>query len=83
MLYTGCEVEEGAIVTGAVIMPNTKICKGADVSYAIVGEGCVIEEGVKIGERPSPGHEIEREIAVVGHEKTLPAGTIVKPKEII
>ena len=83
VLYTNCEVEEGAIVTGAVIMPNTRICKGANVSYAIVGEGCVIEEGVIIGERPPKGHEKEREIAVVGHGKTLPAGSVVKPKEIV
>ena len=52
VLYTGCEIEEGAVVTGAVIMPNTIIRKGANVSYCIVGERCVIEEGAKIGERP-------------------------------
>ena len=83
VLYTGCEVEEGAIVTGAVIMPNTKVCRGANISYAIVGEGCVIEEGVRIGERPENATQEDWGIAVVGHERTLPAGSVIKPKEIV
>ena len=83
VLYTDCEVEEGAIITGAVIMPNTRVCKGANVSYAIVGEGCVIEEGVKIGERPENCPNEDWGITVVGHKKTLPAGSVIKPKEIV
>lgn len=83
VLYTGCEVEEGAIVTGAVVMPNTRVRKGANISYAIVGEGCVIEEGVKIGERPENCPKENWGITVVGHKKTLPAGSVIKPKEIV
>ena len=61
-------------------MPNTRVCKGANVSYAIVGEGCVIEEGVKIGERPENCPNEDWGITVVGHKKTLPAGSVIKPK---
>ena len=64
-------------------MPNTKICRGANISYAIVGEGCVIEEGVKIGERPENYGTDDWGIAVVGHQRTLPAGSVIKPKEIV
>ena len=84
VLYTGCQIEEGAIVTGAVIMPNTIVRKGANVSYCIVGEQCVIEEGAKIGERPEncpPGEW--GGIAVVGHQRTIEPGSIVKPNEIV
>ena len=83
VLYTGCTVEEGAVVTGAVGMPNTVVRKGANISYAIVGEGCVIEEGVKIGERPENYSNEDWGITVVGHKQTLPAGSVIKPKEIV
>ena len=83
VLYTGCQIEEGAVVTGAVIMPNTRVCKGANVSYCIVGEQCVIEEGAKIGECPENYLNGDWGIAVVGHKKTIPSGSVIKPKEII
>ena len=83
VLYTGCQIEEGAVVTGAVIMPNTIVRKGANVSYCIVGEQCVIEEGAKIGECPENYLNGDWGIAVVGHKKTIPSGSVIKPKEII
>ena len=83
VLYTGCEIEEGAIVTGAVIMPNTVVRKGANVSYCIVGEQCVVEEGAKIGERPENYLDGDWGIAVVGHQRTIAAGSVIKPKEIV
>ena len=78
-----CEIEEGAIVTGAVIMPNTVVRKGANVSYCIVGEQCVVEEGAKIGERPENYLDGDWGIAVVGHQRTIAAGSVIKPKEIV
>ena len=83
VLYTGCQIEEGAIVTGAVIMPNTIVRKGANVSYCIVGEQCVVEEGAKIGERPENYLDGDWGIAVVGHQRTIAAGSVIKPKEIV
>ena len=71
------------MVTGAVIMPNTRICRGANVSYCIVGEQCVIEEGAKIGERPEKSPSEDWGIAVVGHQRTIAAGSVVKPREIV
>lgn len=83
VLYTGCLVEEGAVVTGTVLMPNTVVKKGSEVNYAIIGEQCVIEGGAKIGERPENVVGKEWGIAVVGHKKTVPSGSIVKPRAIV
>ena len=83
VLYTGCQIEEGAVVVGAVIMPNTIVRKGADLSYCIVGEQCVVEEGARIGERPENYLDGDWGIAVVGHQRTIAAGSVIKPKEIV
>ena len=83
VIYTGCEVEEGAVVSGTVLMPNTIVRKGSTVSYAIVGEQCVIEENVTIGARPEDCLGEDWGISVVGHKKTIPSGTVIKPKEIV
>lgn len=83
VLYTGCVVEEGATVCGTVLMPNTVVKKGATVEYAIVGEQCVVEENAHIGLRPENRVGQDWGISVVGHRKTIPAGAVIKPKEII
>ena len=83
VLYTGCVVEAGAVVTGAVVMPNTVIRSGSSVNYAIVGEQCVIESGVTIGDRPEHCVGGEWGISVVGHKRTITTGTVIKPKEIV
>ena len=83
VLYTGCTVEEGASLTGAVVMPNTIIKRGAVVNYAIVGEHCTIEAGAKVGEKPEEYLDKDWSIAVVGHDKTIPSGTVINPGEVI
>ena len=83
VLYTGCTVEAGAVVRGTVLMPNTVIKSGAVVEYAIVGEGCTIEGNVHIGQDRSEWPVEEWGIAVVGHHKTIPSGTVIHPKEIV
>ncbi len=83
VLYTGCIVEKGATISDSVVMPNTVVKAGSDISYAIVGEQCVVEEGVKIGAPPEKEGDKDWGISVVGHRKTLPAGTVIKPKEIV
>jgi glucose-1-phosphate adenylyltransferase len=83
VLHTGCVVEEGAVVTGTVLMPNTVVRRGSIVNYAIVGEGCVIEAGAKIGECPENCPDGQWGIAVVGHGKTIPSGTVIQPNDIV
>ena len=83
ILYTGCVIEEGALVSDSVVMPNTVVQKGSTISYAIVGERCIIEENVKIGERPEEFTGNDWGISVIGHEKRIEAGKVILPKEII
>ena len=45
-------VEEGAIVRYSAIMPRAKICAGAVVEYAIIGEDTVVEAGAHVGGPP-------------------------------
>ena len=49
VLFSGCEVEEGAVVEDSVLMPDVKVKSGASVKKCIVAEGMKIPEGVKIG----------------------------------
>ncbi len=42
-------IDEGTTVEGAVIMPGTRIGKGATIKRAIIDKYCVISDGVEIG----------------------------------
>jgi glucose-1-phosphate adenylyltransferase len=57
LLFEGVTVEEGAEITGSIIMPGTKIKKNAAVRYCIVGENSTVEEGVVLGQCPPMGSE--------------------------
>lgn len=83
VLYTGCVIEEGAIVRGAVLMPDTVVKSGAVVEYAIIGEKCVIEGNVHIGQDRNEWPAEEWGIAVVGHHKTIASGSVIAPKAIV
>ena len=83
VLYTGCTVEEGAVVRGTVLMPNTVVKSGAVVEYAIIGEECVIEGNVHIGQDRNEWPVEDWGIAVVGHHKTITSGTVIAPKAIV
>lgn len=83
VLSTGCTVEEGAVVRGTVLMPNTVVKRGAVVEYAIIGEKCVIEENAQIGQDRDKCQPDQWGIAVVGHHRTIPAGSVVAPKAIV
>ena len=45
VLFSGVTVEEGAEIRDSIIMPGSRICRGAVVQYAIVAENAVIGEG--------------------------------------
>ena len=55
ILSAGVVVEEGAVVRDSVIMENARICKSAEVNYAILDEDTVVEEGVTAGVPLSSG----------------------------
>ena len=74
VLFAGVTIMEGAVIEDAVIMPGAIIERGAIVRRAIVAEGAVIGAGSQIGEETG-------NIAVVGQDAVLPAGSVVKAGE--
>ena len=75
----GVRVMEGACVRDSVLMGDTVIEAGADVSYAI------LDTGVRIGAGATVGKEREKAqgIAVIGEDVTVPAGATVADGAII
>ncbi len=71
VLFAGVQVEQGASVIDAVVMPCVSIARGALVRRAIIAENAVIGPGCVIGEETG-------DIAVIGQGAVLPAGTVVK-----
>lgn len=74
VLFAGVQVMQGASVVDSVVMPNAVIERGAQVCRAIIAEGAVIGAGAKVGEETG-------NIAVVGQNVKLSAGSIVKAGE--
>jgi len=74
VLFAGVNVLEGADVVESVVMPGAVIERGASVHRAIIAEGAVIGASSQVGEATG-------NIAVVGQNVTLPAGSVVKAGE--
>ena len=70
ILFAGVTVEEGASVESSVIMPGSVIKRGAVVRRAIVAENATVGAGTIVGED-------EGNIAVIGHNVSLPAGVSI------
>jgi glucose-1-phosphate adenylyltransferase len=70
IIFAGVTIEEGANVQDSVIMPGSVIHRGAIVRRTIVAENAVIGAGAIVGEETG-------NIAVVGHDVSLPAGVSV------
>ena len=74
VLFAGVQVMEGASVVDSVVMPNALIERGTQVCRAIIAEGAVIGAGSRLGEPTG-------NIAVVGQNVKLPAGTVIRAGE--
>lgn len=61
----GVQIGRDSLIKDSVIMPNAKIGKNVTIHRAIVGEGCVIEDGQTLG---SPDSE---DILLVGSFETM------------
>ena len=49
VLFYDVQVGEGSVIRDSVIMPHVRIGRNVKITRAIIGEGAVIEDGVKIG----------------------------------
>ena len=74
-------VEEVATVRYSTLMPGARICAGAVVEYAIIGENTVMEQGAHVGAQPdgSPGWAV----ATCGPNISVRAGSGVPPGAMI
>ena len=84
VLFSGVTVEEGAEIRDSIIMPGSRICRGAVVQYAIVAENAVIGEGAVVGARPETVENLKDwGVAVVasgvhvGPECVIPAKAMI------
>ncbi len=70
VIFSGVLIEEGAEVIDSVIMPGSVIRRGAVVRRTILAENAVVGAGAIVGEETG-------NIAVIGHDISLPAGVSV------
>lgn len=84
IVFTGCTIEEDAVVKDSVVMPNTTIHGGAKVEYSIIGECADIGKDAVIGKDPLYCINSEEwGISVVGSGKKIADGRVIKEKEIV
>jgi glucose-1-phosphate adenylyltransferase len=80
ILSSGVIVEKDALVKNSIIMSDTKILAGSEVHMSIIDEEVIIGEGSKIG-TPQEADAPDKQIAVIGRERHLPAGSTVAAGE--
>ncbi len=83
VLFTACQVEEGATVRYSLILPGATVRAGAVVEYAIIAENTVVEAGARVGADPSQCAAEDWGIATVGADLHVGAGAVVPPKAMI
>lgn len=74
-------VEEGAVVNYSTILPGAKICRGAVVEYAIIGENTVVSPGARVGGPPDGSKDWH--VATCGPNIRVPEGRTVPPGAMI
>ena len=79
VLGAGVKVEAGAVVVDSVLMDNAVVGANAIVKYAILDSGVSIGEGAKVGE----DKETASEVAVVGADVAVPAGSVIEAGAMI
>ncbi len=83
IIFTGTQVDHDAEINDSIIMPGAVIGEGARISHAIIGWDAVIGENSIIGTRQKAPVKGEWQIAVVGPEIKMEAGSIVKAGEMV
>ena len=86
VIGTGCVIEKGAVVKDSVLMGNTVVKAGANVSYSIIDEEVVIGKKSKVGDVIEKASLIEGKtsgITVLGRGITVSDGGNVPAGEIV
>ena len=74
-------VEPGASVRYSILMPGARVCTGARVEYAIIGENTVVGENAAVG-APPDGSE-DWGVATCGPNLSIAPGAAVRPGAMI
>ena len=79
VIGTNVIVEEGAVVSGSIIMGDCYIGKGSQISHCIIDTGCTIGDGVEIGIGENTPNEDKPNIystgiTVIGENSQVPDG---------
>ncbi len=82
VVSVGCTIGEGASIENSVIMPNVVVENGAVIRHAIIGEGVTVAAGAKIGETQTCDVQ-DMQIAVVGKDQLVEAGSVIAPGAVI
>ena len=82
VIFAGVTVEEGAAVRDSVLMPNTRVLRGAKVNKAILGENACIGENAVIGAQRIPADgdydtSLTGEITLIAGDTEIKSGSRV------
>ncbi len=89
IISNGCYVGEGAVVRDTVLMPGSRIGKGARVEYAIIGQKVTVGADCRIGaprESSREGivkHPMAEYLAVIGDGISVSDGLTVAPGTVL
>lgn len=81
VLSVSVVVEEGATVRYSTLMPGARVCAGALVEYAIIGENTVVERDAHVGSQPDGSPDWA--VATCGPNITVRAESVVPPGAMI
>ena len=84
VLFSGVSIAPGAVVRDSIVMPNTRVERGAVVQYAIAAEDCVIGANAVVGSRPEDTPDKAAwGVAVIGDGCRIPPGAVIPPRAMI
>lgn len=78
IIFTGSQIHSSTEIFDSIIMPGAIIGEGARISHSIIGWNAVIGENAIVGTKQKAPIKGEWQIAVVGPDVKLEAGSIVK-----
>jgi len=76
-------VAEDALVSYSVLLPGVRVESGAEVRYAIVGEGCRIGRNCRVGAAPEETEQDRWGLTVLAPGCVLEEGRRVPPKTML
>lgn len=83
IIFTGTKIDSSTEIFDSIVMPGAIINEGARISHSIIGWDAVIGENAIIGTKQKAPVNGEWQIAVVGPDTKLDAGSIVKAGEMV